>query len=78
MLGNFISQSEFDDCWSYLCVIGNIASELIPNSPPSYIPHVALAQEFELANALYYMSRSVKPMSVQMKNWKKSNTCCYT
>lgn len=73
MLGHSLSQIEIDDYWSYISVIGNIASELVPDAPPSYIPHVALTQEFELANALYYMSRSVDCL----KNPKSLKTLCY-
>ncbi|KAF5276553.1 hypothetical protein FQR65_LT03983 [Abscondita terminalis] len=57
MLGCQISQTELDDFWLYIRVITNIAREIIPDAPPSYIPHVALGPEFELGNALYYMSR---------------------
>lgn len=59
MLGNRLLEVELQDCWTYLCIAGHIASELLPKDPPSYIPHSSLAPEFELANALYYMSRSV-------------------
>jgi hypothetical protein len=34
-------------------------SEILPDEPPSYTPHIALQQEFEFANVLYQMSRSV-------------------
>ncbi|KAK4875984.1 hypothetical protein RN001_012406 [Aquatica leii] len=57
MLGCQISQTELDDFWLYVRVISNIAREIIPEAPPSYIPHIALGPEFELGNALYYMSR---------------------
>ncbi|KAF5298153.1 hypothetical protein FQA39_LY02577 [Lamprigera yunnana] len=57
MLGYQISQTELDDFWLYIRVITNIAREIIPDAPPSYLPHIALGPEFELGNALYYMFR---------------------
>lgn len=59
MLGNRLVEVELQDCWTYLCIVGHIAGELLPKDPPSYMPHSSLAPEFELANALYYMFRSV-------------------
>lgn len=59
MHGNSLDELELQDCWMYLRVFGNIASELLPSEPPGYIPHIALAPEFALANALYYMTRLV-------------------
>ncbi|XP_031350029.1 phosphatidylinositide phosphatase SAC2 isoform X1 [Photinus pyralis] len=57
MLGCEVAQAELDDFWLYVRVIRNIAREYMPDAPPTYIPHVALGPEFELGNALYYMSR---------------------
>lgn len=59
MHGNSLDELELLDCWTYLRICGNIASEFLPSEPPTYIPHIALAPEFELANALYYMTRLV-------------------
>lgn len=67
MQGCAIVDSDIQDFWSYLRTVGNITGELIPigTPQPSYVPHVALTQEFELANALYYMCRSVKDISTK-------------
>ncbi|GJQ85005.1 hypothetical protein Trydic_g3667 [Trypoxylus dichotomus] len=57
MHGNTVTESDVQDSWSHLNTIGNIANELVPLARPAYVPHIALAQEFELANAMYYMFR---------------------
>lgn len=40
--------------------VGNIASELMPVYPPSYIPELAFGIEIQLAQAIYHMARLVK------------------
>lgn len=62
MQGAKIHESDIQNFWSYLRVIGNITGEIIPTGSvePVHIPQLALTQEFELANALYYMCRSVQ------------------
>ncbi|XP_017769575.1 PREDICTED: phosphatidylinositide phosphatase SAC2 isoform X2 [Nicrophorus vespilloides] len=57
--GSPVRVNDFEDSWSRLNTFGGIASELVPlgGGAPHYIPHIALEQEFELANALYYMYR---------------------
>lgn len=57
--GNAVTESDVQDSWSHLYKIGNIAGELVPVAQPAYLPQIALTQEFELANAMYYMFRSV-------------------
>lgn len=61
MQGDKINDTDILNFWSYLRIIGNITGEVIPvgSIEPVQIPHLALTQEFELANALYYMCRSV-------------------
>lgn len=69
MHGNKIDKLEIQDLWTYLRIASNIADEYSPQAPVSYIPHLALEQEYYLANALYHMTRSVK------KNKKKKVFC---
>lgn len=61
MHGNQLCTIEVRDFWMYLRTASNIASEILPDEPPttSLAPHFALQQEYELVNMLYYMSRSV-------------------
>jgi hypothetical protein len=59
MHGVRLSEIEIQDFWADLRTLGCIASEILPDEPPSYTPHIALQQEFEFANVLYQMSRSV-------------------
>lgn len=62
MQGATINESDIQNFGHYFRVIGNITGEIIPigTTEPVYIPHVALTQEYEIANALFYMCRSVK------------------
>lgn len=54
-----LNEIEIQDFWADLRTLGCIASEILPDEPPSYTPQIALKQEFELANVLYQFSRSV-------------------
>lgn len=56
-----LNAAEVMDFWRSLRVVGGIASELVPIAvaDPKYMTHIALGPEFELAGALYHMSRSV-------------------
>lgn len=61
MHGIPVTVGDLQDVWAHLNTFGNIASELVVLPPPPAIStHSNLAQEFELANALFYMYRSVK------------------
>lgn len=67
MQGNPLNEVEIEDIESDLTTVGSIAGELmpsacfvmVPESHYNYITHIALAPEFQLFNALYYMSRQV-------------------
>ncbi|XP_063921192.1 phosphatidylinositide phosphatase SAC2 isoform X1 [Zophobas morio] len=52
-----LNEIEIQDFWADLRTLGCIASEILPDEPPSYTPQIALKQEFELANVLYQFSR---------------------
>lgn len=60
MHGVELNEIEIQDFWTDLRKVGCIASEILPDEPPSYIPQIALEQEFAFANLLYEMSRSVR------------------
>lgn len=61
MQGDRVDSEDILNFWSQLRVIGNITGEILPigATEPVYVPHLALTQEFELANTLYYMCRLV-------------------
>lgn len=59
MQGQQLHELEMDNIWTSLRIIGGIANELVPLGDPKHIPSIALGPEYELAGALYYMSRSV-------------------
>lgn len=67
MQGDNVDSTDIQNFWSQLRVIGNITGEIIPigATEPVYVPHLALTQEFELANTLYYMCRSVNERKLQ-------------
>lgn len=69
MQGDSVNSSDIINFWSHLRVIGNITGEIIPlgATEPVHIPQLALSQEFELANALYYMCRSVNEKKHQKR-----------
>ncbi|XP_008198080.1 phosphatidylinositide phosphatase SAC2 isoform X1 [Tribolium castaneum] len=57
MHGVDLNEIEVQDFWTDLKTVGCIASEILPDEPPSYTPQIALQQEFEFANLLFEMSR---------------------
>lgn len=57
--GNELKEVEVRDFWAALRTVSSIASEILPEDPPSIAPHLALQQEFEFAHMIYQMSRSV-------------------
>lgn len=59
MQGNLLNQSEVEDVSSGLQKINDITNEIVPVNHQISIPHLALGPEFQLFNALYYMSRQV-------------------
>lgn len=59
MQGVQLRDYEIQDFWAYLRVASCIANEYLPKEPPNFAPHLALQQEFELANLFYQISRSV-------------------
>lgn len=59
MHGNELKEVEVRNFWAALRTVSSIASEILPEDPPSIAPHLALQQEFEFAHMVYQMSRSV-------------------
>ncbi|GLV32607.1 spermathreecae [Carabus blaptoides fortunei] len=57
MQGQQLPELELDNIWTSLRTLGGIANELVPLGDSKHIPYIALGPEYELAGALYYMSR---------------------
>lgn len=57
--GQPLNELEAIDFWMGVRTLRGIASELVPLGDPKHMPHIALGPEFELAGALYHMTRSV-------------------
>lgn len=59
MQGIELREYEIQDFWTYLRIVSCIADEYLPKEPPTFAPHLALQQEFELGRLVYQISRSV-------------------